>query len=96
MADSDIHPAVAEPVDAGDCPRQLQRVMQRGDQHRDPQPQPGGARGGVGEHLQRRDLRRAADNLFHRPAALEAELLGADEIVLHAHIVEPVVVQLGD
>ena len=58
VADADVQPAVAEPVDRGDGRRQLQRVMQRGDEHRDPQAQPGGARRGVGEHLQRRDPRR--------------------------------------
>ncbi len=96
MADADIHAAVAEPVDRGDGPRQLQRVMQRGDQHRNAQPQPGGTGGGVCEHLQRRDLRRAADDLLHRPAAFEAEFLGPRQIVLHACVVEAVVVQLGD
>ena len=47
--DSEVEPAVAEPVDGGHRRRQLQRIMQRCDEHRDTEPQPGRARGGVGQ-----------------------------------------------
>ncbi len=53
--DPEVQPAVAEPVDGGDGRRQLQRVVQRRDQHRDTEPQPGRARGGIRQQLHRRD-----------------------------------------
>ncbi len=39
--------------------------------------------------------RRRTDDLLNRPAALEAEFLGAREVVLHARGVESVVVRCG-
>ncbi len=41
--DPEVEPAVAEPVDGGDRRRQLQRIVQRRDEHRDTESQPGGA-----------------------------------------------------
>jgi hypothetical protein len=70
--------------------------MQRGDEHRDAEAQPGRTRRCVGKHLKGRDLRRVTDYLLHRPCALEAEFFSPREIVLDAYVVKAVVVQLGD
>ena len=78
---ADIEPAVAEPVDGGDRRGQLQRIVQRRDQHGHAQPQPLGAGRGLGQQLQRRDQRCRADGLLERPAALETEFLGPLQVV---------------
>ena len=74
----------------------LQRIVQRRDEHRDTEPQPGGARGGVGQQFQRGDQRCCPDRLLQCPAALEAEFLGAGHVALEAFRVEAVGVALGE
>jgi len=94
--DAEVEPSVAQLVDGGRRRGELQRIVQRRDQHRYPQPQPGGARGRVGEEFHRCDKGRPADGLLERPTAVEAELFGPLEKASRARRVEAVDDQLGN
>ncbi len=94
--DTDVQPAVAEPVDGGRGRGQLQRIMQRRHQDGDAQAQSLGAGRAVRQQLQRCQQRRLADDLLEHPAALEPELLGAGKVRAQPGGVEAVGVELGD
>jgi hypothetical protein len=83
-----VEAAVAQPVEGGDRPGELHRVVLRTDEHRHAEPEPLGAGSGVGEQLQRRHQRGRADRLLERPRRFETQFLGAGEIGTHPGVVE--------
>ena len=72
---------MTEAVQRADRLREVQRVVQRQDEHRAAQPQLFGARRGIGECLERRQDAGRADHLLLHPAAIEhPELLDAAKV----------------
>src|SRR5664280_246995 len=90
--DAHLHAAMTEAVQRADRLREVQRVVQRQDEHRAAKPQPFGASRGIGERLERREDAGCADHLLLHPAALEhPELLDAAKVGAEGRLVEAAV-----
>ena len=83
-ADAEFDPPLAEGVDDRDVLGQSQRVLQRQDRDRGGQPDPLGARGGVGQERPRRGQPAAAERhvVLGHPSHVETQLVGDDEQLL--------------
>ena len=79
-AHADLDPAPAELVQRAQALGQVHRAVQRGHEHHAAQPQPLGAGGRVGHRLDRRELIPRPEQLFLRPRAVEAQLLGPGQV----------------
>ena len=93
-ADADLDPAAAEVVKCADALGQVDRVVQRGNEHRTPEPQSLRACRRVAEQLARGQRPRRAEHLLLRPRALEPELLGAAQVGAERGGIEPVLVDV--
>ncbi len=71
-ADADLDPTAAQLVQRGQVLGEVDRTVQRGDEHDAAQAYPLGAGGGVTHRLQRAHERHRAERLLQRPGALEA------------------------
>src|SRR3569833_1241129 len=79
-AHTDLEASLAELVQRGDALGEVERAVQRGDEHRAAQAQPFGTRGRVRQGLDRSQGRDRAEELLLCPGAGEAELLGAGQV----------------
>src|SRR5262249_20789025 len=87
-AHTDLEAPAAELVECAQALGQVHRAVQGGDEHGAAQPQPPRARGRVGHHLDRPQLRRPPEQILLGPGAVEAELLGAGQLGGERRVIE--------
>jgi hypothetical protein len=79
-ADADLDAASAQLVQRAQALGQVDRVVQRGDEHHAAQAYPLGAGGRVGHRLDRSQCGHRSQDLLLRPGAAEAERLGSPQV----------------
>ena len=87
-ADADLDPAAAQLVQCAQALGQVDRAVQRGDEHDAAQAYPLGAGGRVGHRLDRAQGGHRAERLLQRPGAVEAKLLGPRQVGAEAGRIE--------
>src|SRR5205823_12520220 len=87
-ADADLDPTAAQLVQSAQVLREVNRAVQRGDEHDAAQAYPLGAGSRVAQSLQRAHERHRAERLLQRPGALEAERLGPRHVRPEASRIE--------
>src|SRR5437867_11322498 len=87
-ANADLDPTAAQLVQSAQVLREVNRAVQRGDEHDAAQAYPLGAGSRVAQSLQRAHERHRAERLLQRPGALEAERLGPRHVRPEASRIE--------
>src|SRR5438445_11102831 len=87
-ADADLDPTAAQLVQSAQVLREVNRAVQRGDEHDAAQAYPLGAGGRAAQSLHRAHERHRAERLLQRPGALEAERLGPRHVRPEASRIE--------